>query len=69
MVWLAGLVGFIGGFVVALVILNHLLRGVDRQELLTNKSLRLKYGLIAWGIALVGALCAVTMAKIYFPEI
>ena len=50
MVYLVGMIGFILGFALGQVVLMHLLRSRTNTEILTDKSIRLKYGLISWGI-------------------
>jgi divalent metal cation (Fe/Co/Zn/Cd) transporter len=67
MVYVAGIIGFIGGFVLALQILGRLLKDRPREDLLQDKSLRFTYGLLAWGVAGFSAFCAVTLYRFYFP--
>lgn len=58
MVYLFGTLGFIAGFILGQMVLAYLLRGVSRDRLLEDKSLRWKYGLLNWVIA-VGTAAAV----------
>ena len=67
MVYVAGVIGFIGGFVLALPILGRLLKDRPREDLLQGKSLRFTYGLLAWGVAGFSSFCAVTLYRFYFP--
>lgn len=67
MVYVAGILGFIGGFALAMKILGYLLKDRSREELLQDRGLRLTYGLLAWGVAGFSAFCAVTLYKYYFP--
>lgn len=58
MAYIAGLIGFIFGFMAAMSILRLLLRGYSREELIENKDLHRKYGPVAWIIALSFAVAA-----------
>jgi hypothetical protein len=66
MVFAVGFLGFIGGFALMLLALNALLRNVPRAELLGNKSLQIRYGLLTWGVAALTAWAAVFVYKSYF---
>ena len=59
MIYVFGTAGFFGGFILGQMILTYLLRGKTREELLNDKSLRWKYGLLNWLIALLTAASAV----------
>lgn len=65
MVYLAGIVGFIGGFVVGQMFLSFLLRKYTNEELKNDKTLRI-YGFLNWLIAGLGATAMVVMYKQYF---
>ncbi len=67
MVYVIGIIGFIGGFGLALKVVGWLLRDRTREELLEDKGLRITYGLLSWGIATFSAYCAVMVFKYYFP--
>ncbi len=69
MVWLAGFVGLLSGFAAGQVILMRLLKDKTRHELLTDKDLRLKYGLFNWLIAAGTCMIAIGLYRYYFPEI
>ncbi len=66
MVYVAGVVGFIGGFAIGLMFLYFLLRNATQEDLLNDRYLKWKYGLINWGFAALGAYSAVTTYKEYF---
>ena len=48
-----GLIGFITGFICGMLINLYLLKDVPREKL-RDKNVRLKYGGLNWGIALLG---------------
>lgn len=58
MVYLVGLVGFIGGFAIALMILKFWLKDYSRDELLNQKSLHWIYGTFSWALAFIGLFSA-----------
>lgn len=64
MIYLAGFVGFIGGFALGQMLLLLWLRGYSRRELLTNKELRYRYGVFNWLLAGVGAYVAVMLYRL-----
>lgn len=66
MVYVAGVVGFIGGFAIGLMFLFFLLRNASQEDLLNDPYLKWKYGLINWGFAGLGAYSAVATYKEYF---
>jgi hypothetical protein len=57
MEWVVGIVGLLVGFGFGQWILLRLLKDRSKYDLLNDKSLRWKYGLLGWAIA--GATCAV----------
>ncbi len=59
MVWVFGIVGFISGFLLGQVFLMKWLKNKSREELLNDRSLKWKYGLFNWGIAILVCLCAI----------
>lgn len=65
MVYLIGTVGFIAGFMAGLLLLNFFLRHKTKEELLNDRYIKWKYGLICWGIAAFGAYSFVEMYKEY----
>jgi len=66
MVYLFGIIGFIGGFVFGLGMINVFLRGYSNDDLVQKKSLRWTYGLFVWLIAALGAWTGVWMHGRYF---
>lgn len=55
MVYIMGIIGFIGGFAIGQMILFFLLRHKTKEELLNDKSLKWKFGLLNWALAIAGA--------------
>lgn len=49
-----GILGLVIGFIVGLIVNAILLRRIPKTEYLTNKNLRIKYGALNWGFALLG---------------
>ena len=54
MVYLFGIIGFIVGFAFGLMLLYVLLRHRSNRDLLTDDSLKLKFGLLNWALAALG---------------
>lgn len=48
-----GLGGFIFGFVMGLILNSYLLRNVPPENYTKDKSIRIKYGLLNWSIAII----------------
>ncbi|MCB1721521.1 MAG: hypothetical protein KDI11_07190 [Alphaproteobacteria bacterium] len=69
MIYVIGIVGFIGGFIFGQMVLYFLLRHKTNQELLEDRMLKIKYGLIGWGCAALGAYSFVEIYKVYFPSV
>lgn len=67
MVYVVAILGLIAGFVLALHIVGYLLRDRPREDLLTDRGLRMTYGLLAWALAALTSYCAVVVFKYYFP--
>ncbi len=67
MVYIAGFIGFIGGFALGLFLLGLMLKERTKRELLNDGSLKWRYGLFNWLIAGLGAYCAVLLYRLYFP--
>lgn len=65
MVYIVGLIGFVLGFIGGLGILHFMLRNVSSEELLEDKYLKVKYGLLNWGMAIGGAYYAVYIYNSY----
>jgi hypothetical protein len=66
MVYLIGILGFIGGFVFGQIVLHYLLRDKTRQELLNDKYLKWKFGLLNWGLAALGSYSFILVYRVYF---
>jgi putative copper export protein len=66
MVYVAGIIGFIGGFFLGQLLLLRLLKNRSNEELMTNRWLRLQYGIMNWTIAAASAYCMVEMYGLYF---
>ncbi|MBL4804101.1 MAG: hypothetical protein JKY71_04485 [Alphaproteobacteria bacterium] len=68
MVYVAGILGFIGGFILGQMVLHFLLRHKSTEELLNDKGLKYTYGLLCWAMAALGAYSFVSMYNLYFPS-
>lgn len=66
MIYAFGFAGFIGGFLCGQMVLYFLLRHKTRNELLNDKTLKLRYGLLNWLFAGLGAYSFVVMYNQYF---
>jgi ABC-type antimicrobial peptide transport system permease subunit len=66
MVYLVGVIGFIGGFVFGQMVLYFLLRNVSQEDLLNDPYIRWKYGLLNWIIAGLGVYSCISMYDRYF---
>jgi len=66
MIYVIGIIGFIGGFIFGQMVLYFLLRHKTNEELLNDRMLKLKYGLIGWGCAVLGAYSFVQTYLYYF---
>ncbi|MCB9990374.1 MAG: hypothetical protein H6867_03210 [Rhodospirillales bacterium] len=67
MIYLVGTLGFICGFFLGQLLLLRLLRGVSNEELLNNKGLQWKFGMLNWLVALLAAASSVWLYNHYFP--
>ncbi|MFP4313005.1 MAG: hypothetical protein ACLFR0_01650 [Alphaproteobacteria bacterium] len=65
MVYVVGTIGFIGGFMAGLLLLNFLLRHKTQDELLNDRYIKWKYGLICWAVAAMGAYAGVQLYQEY----
>lgn len=65
MVYLFGLVGFVFAFSVGLGLINVILRGKTKEQL-QEKNIRMKYGLLVWGLAILGGWAGVTIYNQFF---
>jgi ABC-type antimicrobial peptide transport system permease subunit len=66
MIYGFGILGFILGFIFGQMLIFFLLRHRSREDLLTDKGLKWKYGLLNWGFAAAGAYLLVVMYNRYF---
>ncbi len=66
MVYGVGILGLIGGFAFGVMVLHFLTRHKSREELLNDRFLKWKYGLLCWGIAALGCYSFVQMYQEYF---
>lgn len=66
MIYAFGIAGFIGGFICGQMVIYFLLRHKSREELLKDRNLKWTYGLLNWGVAVLGAYSFVVMYKEYF---
>tara|TARA_B100001989_G_scaffold246381_2_gene217214 strand:+ start:561 stop:764 length:204 start_codon:yes stop_codon:yes gene_type:complete len=65
MVYVIGFIGFILGFIAGQGLLFFMLRNVSNEDLLEDKYLKLKYGILNWLIAAGGAYYAVFIYEHY----
>jgi hypothetical protein len=65
MEWVVGIIGFLSGFALGQIALLRWLKDRTRAELMNNKDLHFKYGLINWAFAILGALCALWVYDYY----
>lgn len=65
MVYVIGILGFIGGFVLGQMVLYFMLRHRSKEDLLNDKNLKM-YGLISWALAAIGAYSFVVMYNQYY---
>ena len=63
MVYLYGIIGFIGGFAIGLFVINLFLRRRQAAELVQDKSLRWTYGLAVWIMAGLGSWAGVWLYR------
>lgn len=66
MIYLMGILGFVGGFILGQMVLYFLLRHKTKEELLNDKSLKWTYGLINWAFAGLGSYGLIVLYKQYF---
>ena len=66
MVYVAGTIGLIAGFMLGLMVLSFLLRDVSKEDLLNDPYIKWKYGMLNWGIAILCSYGAVLMYQRYF---
>jgi hypothetical protein len=69
MVYVAGVIGFLGGFVLGQMLLFYMLRHRSVEDLKKDRYLKWTYGLLNWGVAALGAYCSVVMYNQYFGSL
>lgn len=55
MIYIMGIIGFIGGFAIGQMLLLFLLRHKTKEDLLNDPAIKWRYGLLNWGLAVLGA--------------
>lgn len=65
MVYVVGIVGFIGGFCAGQMLLMFLLRHKSNADLTQDKSLKV-YGLLNWLVAVLGSAAMISLYHHYF---
>ena len=65
MVYIVGIVGFIGGFCAGQLLLMYMLRHKSNDDLLKDKALRV-YGLLNWLMVALGTIAGITLYHHYF---
>lgn len=66
MIYVAGFIGFIGGFALGQIVLGYLLRSRTKEELLEDRSLRWKYGTLHWIIVFTSVYATIQMYHQFF---
>lgn len=66
MVYLFGISGFIGGFILGLFVISLFLKDKSRDELVKDKSYHWKYGVLVWLIAAFTSWASVQFFREYF---
>lgn len=66
MVYVVGIIGFIGGFALGQFILMGLLKDKSNEELLRSKKLKWMYGSLNWVIAIIVCITSIRLYQIYF---
>ncbi len=66
MIYVAGVLGFLGGFALGLMLLYFLLRNVSKEDMLNDPYIKWKYGILNWIIAILGSYSAVSMYERIF---
>ncbi len=66
MVYIAGIVGLVGGFVLGQMLLYFLLRHKSREDLLNDPYLKWKYGTLNWIVAGLGCYGTIELYNLYF---
>lgn len=65
MIYVYGILGFVIGFAFGQMLLSFLLRGVSKEDMLNDKHIQLKYGLMNWGLAILSCYGAIELYQRY----
>lgn len=66
MIYIMGTFGLILGFFIGQMVLYFLLRNVPKDDLLNDRYIKWKYGLLCWIIAILGSYVFSNMYAYYF---
>ena len=66
MVYVIGIIGFIGGFIAGQLLLLRLLKDRSNEDLAQDRFVKWTYGLLNWIIAGIGAYSFVFLYNYYF---
>lgn len=66
MVYLIGILGFVSGFCLGVMLIGLFLKNRSKKELIENKSYRWTYGVFVWIVAGFGSWAAVSAYHQYF---
>lgn len=58
-----GFIGLVCGFIFGMGVNAYLLQGMPREQLRTNRNLRMRYGALNWGLAVLGGLIAIVISE------
>jgi uncharacterized membrane protein YfcA len=66
MVYVLSVIGFIGGFALGLFFIQLFLKNKSNEELLKDRGLKWKFGLIPWIGAIIGAYSMMVICTEFF---
>ncbi len=66
MIYVVGFVGLISGFALGMMVIARLLKNVSKDDLVHDRSIRWRYGILTWLFAGLGAYSFVKMYEYYF---
>lgn len=66
MIYVITIIGFIGGFMLGLFLIQLFLKNKSNKELLSDKGLKWKFGMIPWLMAVAGAYCTMMLWTEFF---
>lgn len=61
--WLYGVTGFVIGFILGMIVNARLLKGIPKEQYTKDAALRTRFGLLNWGIALIGMAIGMALFK------